>query len=227
MSTRRSRPVRFSLLVALTVALAGVACSGDDDDSGGRVDEPDGASLVEPFNAAAEEAYEAAGSDRQEDFTRGVAETGCFVLDEAGAVAVADALGVDDPDGAELAGDGFISGPPDDRELLVCPISLAGVDENVGVNAGTLDGDRAEVLQDMRRGAELNDDEIEEVDGEAPGLDGDHVLAVARDGATQLVWVDGGFGVSLTVPDDVADAEAGFRALPVLVDAVAASLAGS
>lgn len=89
-------------------------------------------------------------------------------------------------------------------------------------------GDRASLLEEISEAAEVRDAVVAETDGEAPGLDREHVLAISQDDQEAVfVWVEGGFRVTLAVPAEVADAEAGFRTLPVLVDAVAASLDGS
>lgn len=215
----------MAAVVGLVAAL-GAGCSDDGGDGGGGLGSaPGGDALVEPFEAAAEDAYEAADADRSEDFNRGVEiEDGCFALDEAGAVAVAEALELDGAADAVIQDGTFLSGPPGQREQIICGIDLDG--ERVTVTAGTTVLERDQLLEQMELAAGQNDEEVSVLDGDAPGLDGDSVLATDRDGFASFTWVDGDFLVVLSFPEDLADYDRGFEALPVLVDAVAATLSG-
>jgi hypothetical protein len=232
----------LAVAVAGTCGLAGLGCSGDDDDGGGarRGDDgtgsdggeaaggdhaggggaSDGAAMAAAFVETAEAAYGDAGLDRAEASAQGVMLDVCPVLTTDDAVAVAGALGFDDA-GADVTTGNYLSGPPE-RELLTCGIGLPGGAGNVGVSTGSVPYDRDGALDDIRRA----DPQVEELQGETPGLDGADVLGVSRGQQSNVViWVDGGFQVALSLPPGVAGAEAAFRALPVLVDAVAASLA--
>lgn len=212
------------LVLMLVVVYSGVACSDD-----GRGDDaPDGAVMADAFGEAAEAVYDDGGGDRREDFADGAATDDCFVLDADDAHSVVDALGADDPERASLDDLHFIVGQPDQEEQPRCTISLAQGEESVSVRVGTGPADRESVLYRLHQRAEQEGSEVEEIDGETSGLDDDQVLAVSENGQiATFVWVDDGFLVSLSVPAGVADSAEGFRALPVLVDAVAASLDGS
>lgn len=218
------------------MAVLGVAGCGDDDDGGGGAggDGGGGASvdaeesaLVEPFDAAAEAAYTAAGSDRSEDFTRGVVvEEGCFVLSDEGVVAVAEALGVDGAADAEITEGTYLSGPPGQRENLTCSLYVGDDEVTVGIHTGTTQLDRDELLEEFELYAGRDDLELEVLQGEAPGLDPDEVFAVDRDGFVTVGWIQGDFQISMSIPEQVADADAGFQALPVLVAEVTETLSG-
>lgn len=204
------------VLAALVVA----AACGDDGGS-------DGATLIEPFQAQVEDAYEANGRDRSEDFNRGViVEQGCFVLDQEAAVAVAEALGVDDPDGAEPGGAVFINGPPE-REVLSCYIDISH-EHQVDVTVGTVPLDRDELLRELQESnaGSGSDNEVHEIDGYAPGLDADHVMAFQQGGGTTFGWVHDGFAISMRLSPGLAEPDAGFQALPTLVEVVETSLIG-
>ena len=218
-------------MTTLVAALALVAAcsdeSGDDEGlGGGSGDGPDGAALVEPFETEAEAAYEANDGDRLDDFNRGTTiDDGCFALDEAGAVAVTEALALDGAGDAGIADGTFLQGPPGQGETLSCGID-AGEDARIGVTVGTTTLERDQLLEQMELGAGQSDQELTEIDGEAPGLDADTVLAVDRDGFATFGWIDGDFTVALSFPEDLADYDRGFEALPVLVGAVADTLTG-
>lgn len=210
--------------MAALVLAAG--CSGESDDGEGLGDGPDGAALVEPFEAGAEAAYEAADSDRLDDFTRGVTiEDGCFALDDAGAVAVAEALGLDGAAAATIGDGTYLQGPPGQRENLSCVVDV-GEDMPIGVTVGTTTLERDQLLEQMELGAGQADQEITAIDGDAPGLDADSVLAIDRDGFATFGWIDADFTVAVSFPEDLADYDRGFEALPVLVGAVTETLTG-
>jgi hypothetical protein len=232
----------LAVAVAGTCGLAGLGCSGDDDDGGARRGDDgagsdgggeapgggdaggdgasDGAAMAAAFVDMAEAAYGDADLDRAEDSAQGVMLDVCPVLSTDDAVAVAGALGFEDA-GADVTTGNYLSGPPE-RELLTCGIGLPGGAGNVGVSTGSVPFDRDGALDDIRR----SDPQVEELQGETPGLDGADVLGVSRgQQSTVVIWVEGGFHVALSLPPGVADPEAAFRALPVLVDAVAGSLA--
>jgi hypothetical protein len=233
--------VRIAVVAGLVV-VAATAC-GDDDDAGGGgaeggsggtveptpvepVDEPDGAALVAAFGGAADAAYAAGGANRQQDFAMGTTVDDCPILTDETPAAVAAALGAADAEAATPAGGNYLSGPPDERELLTCAIQLADGATTVGASAGSLPFDRDGVVADLRNAAERTDSTIEEVDGEAPGLDPAHVVGVVRDGQAAIyVWVDGGFHVALSGPAATLAPEVGFPALALLVDHVATALA--
>lgn len=218
-------------VVAALVAGAFAGCSGDDDGDGGGGGGvlsggggPAGDDLVAPFEAAAEDAYEAAGSDRVDDHARGVLlEDGCIGLDDRGAVAVAEALGLDGAGDAVVDDSGFLTGTPGQSEVATCGID-AGDDRRIGVNLGTTVLEPDEVLEAVELSAEQNDEDVTVLDGGAPGLDGDSVVAVAFDEHTNVAWVDGDFQVVLVVPASIAGPEEAREALPVLVGAVADAL---
>jgi hypothetical protein len=212
-------------VVSAAVLLTAAGCGGRGGGDGlGR--DPGGEALVAPFEEAAEDAYEAADSDRTEDFNRGVRiEEGCFALDDDGAASVAGALGVDGAGDAAVDDSGFLTGAPGQREVLTCGIDLGG-GERVGVNLGTTVLEPDEVLEQFELAAGQNDDELTVLDGDAAGLDGDSVVAVAYGDYASFTWVDDDFHVALAIPSDVAGADRGFEALPVLVDAVAEALGG-
>jgi hypothetical protein len=230
----------LAVAVAGTCGLAGLGCGGDDDDGARRSDDgagsgggeapdgadaggggaPDGAAMADAFVETAEAAYDDAGLDRPEASAQGVMLDVCPVLTTDDAMAVAGALGFDDA-GADVTTGNYLSGPPE-RELLTCGIGLPGGAGNVGVSTGSVPFDRDGALDDIR-GA---DPQVEELEGEAPGLDAADVVGISRgQQSTVVIWVDGGFQVALSLPPGVADAEAAFRTLPVLVDAVATALA--
>lgn len=222
-----------TLATAMMVVFGAVGCGDDDadgadaDGDGGSAGDTDGSALVAPFDDAAEAAYEAAGADRREDFTRGVTiDEGCFVLSDEAVVAVAEAIGVEGAGDAEVNPGTFLTGPPGQRESLVCSIGIGEDDANVSVNTGTTPLDRDGLLEEFELFADSNDVEVQQLDGEAPGLDPDDVLAVEREGVASFSWVRDDFQISLSVPTEVADAEAGFRALPVLVEGVTDTLSG-
>jgi hypothetical protein len=237
--------VRIALVAGLVVAAA-TAC-GDDDDAGegagdgsgggsggtveptpvAPVDEPDGAALAAAFGRAADAAYAAGGANRQQDFTMGTTVDDCPILTDETPAAVAAALGAADADAATPASGNYLGGPPDERELLTCSIQLADGATAVGTSAGSLPFDRDGVVADLRTAAERTGSTIEEVDGEAPGLDPAHVVGVVRDGEAAIyVWVAGGFHVALSGPADTLGPEVGFPALALLVDHVATALTG-
>jgi hypothetical protein len=147
----------------------------------------------------------------------------CPIMAPSTPAAVAEAVGVDDPTSASAAGDNSLTGPAG-HELLSCTMRLdAGT--TVVLTAGPVGFDRNGAVVGLFAAAEGAGKEVEEVGGEAPGLDPDHVLALSLDGeAGFYLWVDGGFHVSLAAPLDVADPEDGLRALSVLVDEVEAAL---
>jgi hypothetical protein len=207
----------IGLVPAVIVVVGALACSDGGDGGDGGV-EPDGARLVRAFQAEAEDAAESG-----EELSEGGVETGCFVLDRQGVVAVADALGVDEPDRAELDGRAFLLGP--EGESIGCTIET-GDDAPVNVMVSAVSVDRDGWLRDLRRAAG-SDTELRDIDGDAPGLHADHVVAVNSDLVATFAWVHDGFAVTMTVLPEAAEPEAGLQALPVLVDAVAASLTGS
>jgi len=210
----------------MTLMAALLLAAGCSDDGGGLGDGPDGAALVEPFETEAEAAYEAADLDRQDDFNRGARiEEGCFALDDAGAVAVAEALALDGAADAAIDDSTFLQGPPGQRENLTCGID-AGEDARIGVTVGTTTLERDQLLEQMELGAGQVDQELSAIDGDAPGLDGDSVLAIDRDGFATFGWIDDDFTVALSFPEDMADYDRGFEALPVLVGAVGETLTG-
>jgi hypothetical protein len=94
------------------------------------------------------------------------------------------------------------------------------------VQAGTTVLERDELLDQQEVVADQRDEEVELIEGEAPGLDGETVLAMDRDGIGTFTWIDGDFTVTLSFPEELADYDQGFAALPVLVGAVGDTLTG-
>lgn len=218
-------PVRLIAVVTAAAVLAAVPACGDD---GGDALEVDGPALVEPFQAEAEGAYAAHDADRSEDFDTGAfVEDGCFALDQETATTVAESLGVEDPESAELDDQGvFILGPPE-RERLTCAVMLRG-DSTITVTIGTVPVGRDELLREAdRRNEAMDDPAPQEIEGDAPGLDADHVVAYTQDDGAVFIWVHDGFAISLAFHSEVAEPEAGFEALPVLVEGVATVLAAA
>lgn len=197
-------------------------CGGGGDGDGDR----DTEALITSFGEEAEAAYDAAGDSRSEDFSKGVSTDDCFILGADGADAVVEALGlaVDEP---PEVGFTYLSGPPGQSESISCAIDVGGPDDaTVTIDAGTMAADRDQVALAL---ASSESEGAEEVDGEAPGLDPDDVVAlVTNEGeVTLLGWVSDGFYVGLNVPTALAEPEAGLAALPVAVDAVTTALGGT
>jgi hypothetical protein len=169
----------------------------------------------------AEDFYTESGADRGEDFNQGTLGETCPILADGDAAEIAEALGVDGADEATVDGDStFVSGPPE-RELMSCTLRLPG-DGVFGVTAATTPVDRDGLLSEIRQNV---DDEVEQVEAEAPGLDPDHVLGLDRgDGAPVAIWIEGGLQVGVTLPEGLATPEDTMNALPVAVSAVAAAL---
>lgn len=217
----------MAALVAL-VAAGGAACSGDD--GGGSGDggagQPDGQALAAAFGDAAEAAYDERGGDRAEDFNEGVVLDGdCFALDGGGVDAIAEALGLD-PQDVEIGRGTFLNGNPDRQEILTCPLGGGGGRDRISFTAGRVSYDRDGLLEQLRESADPDEGPVEEIEGEAPGLAGDQVLAVSRNGGETVAyaWVADGFAVTLAFLSEVADPDTGFAALSEAVDAVATTL---
>ncbi|HEY8546879.1 MAG TPA: hypothetical protein VIL36_17585 [Acidimicrobiales bacterium] len=206
----------------LTTALLLVAGCSDESD-GVLGDGVDSEALQEAFEAEAEAAYEDADADRTEEFDRGVRiEEGCFALDDEGAAAVVEALGLDGDD-AEVTDSGFLQGPPRTREVLTCNVEV-GEDAHFGVSVGTTTLDRDEVLDLQEVAAGRGSLDLEVLDGDAPGLPADQVFGVDREGFALFGWTDGDMQASLSFTDELADFDRGFDALPVLLGEMARTL---
>ncbi|WP_139978796.1 hypothetical protein [Nocardioides litoris] len=183
----------------LVLVLAAAGCSGSVD--------VDTDAVRAGLGERAAAAYDDEGLDRAEDFQRGV-RTSCLVLDDAGVDAVGAAVGIDDPE----ARAGFVAGP-EDAERASCTLrDPAG--RSAGVTVGTTDLDRAALVEvGTGEGRRV-------VEGEAEGLDEEHYVGFGNEDATVVTWVRDGVTASITVPTDVAGADAVFAALPVLLEEV-------
>jgi hypothetical protein len=204
-----------ALLVATGVVVA--ACGGNGGNSVGK--DVEGAGLVEPFGELAEDIYEQAGADRATQNFDGVAVEECPVLSGEATVAIAEALGVDDPGEASVFGD-WIQGPPE-TELLSCTIDIGDDQQPIAVELGPWSGEA-----DDKFNALIEDGSVEATEGDAGGLDPEAVAGVTTANAfVATAWVEGGFHVALSAPFEGGDAEAAFDALAVAVEAVGATLA--
>jgi hypothetical protein len=205
-------------VVAVTPAVALVAaCGGGGTSSVGKGVE--GAGLVEPFGEMAATIYQQAGADRAADNFDGVAVEECPVLTGDDAVAIAEALGVDDPDGAQVFGD-WIQGPPE-TELLSCTIDVGDDDaQPIAVELGPWQGAADDKFSDL-----IEDGSVEATEGDAGGLDPDAVAGVTTANAfVATAWVEDGFHVAVSAPFEGGDGEAAFDALAVAVEAVGTAL---
>lgn len=199
---------------AVTLA-AGIAACGGGDDS----DAPSGATLTEEFERLATEAYEAQDLDRETDFTRGVIDEDCFILDDEAAAAVGEILlGVDD---AKTTDANFLQGVPGEEERMTC--GLASGDEGQGtvVTAGTTLANAEQTRERF-----LRQEDAEEIEGEPEDLDPDSVVAGEVAGAARFAWVSEDFVIGVSAPADAIEPEEGFEALAVAVDEVARTLGG-
>ena len=173
--------------------------------------------MSEAFDEKAEAAYEADGLDREEDYPRGLLLDRCFVLDPEAASAVGAAAGAEGP-AFRIADTNYLSGVPGEDETLNCSLGSSGA--RIDVLAGTTLVDADGQLERIQRGS----DRFEEVDGEAPGLDGADVVAVSGQGVTRLAWVSEGFVVGVTGPEDLLGGKEGFAALTAAVEGVERTL---
>jgi hypothetical protein len=132
-------------------------------------------------------------------------------------VAIAEALGVDDPDKATVFGD-WIQGPPE-SELLSCTIDV-GNDQAIAVELGPWSGEADDKFTDL-----IEDGSVEATEGDAGGLDPEAVAGVTTANAfVATAWVEDGFHVALSAPFEGGDAERAFDALAVAVEAVGTTL---
>jgi hypothetical protein len=201
----------------IAVALV-AACGGNGGNSVGE--DVEGAGLVEPFGELAAGLYQQAGADRGQDNFDGIAVEECPVLTGDDTVAVAEALGVDDPDQAEVFGD-WILGPPE-TELLSCTIDVGDEQQPIAVELGPWSGEASDKFTDL-----IEDGSVEATEGDAGGLDPDAVAGVTTANAfVATAWVEDGFHVALSAPFE-GDAVGAFDALAVAVAAVDASLGSS
>jgi hypothetical protein len=216
--------IQLATAAALTLGAFALGC-GDSDEAAPT---PSGAELSEAWDAEAEAAYEAAGKDRDADFAIGLPDVDCFFLDQAGAEAIAAALGHDRE--VEVSDSNFISGPPGEEERMVCGLSDpsateaqdAPIDGSIAIiGAGTTLATADQHLERL-----LREDGATELEGSADGLDADEVVAVDREGVYTLIWVSEDFSVGVSGSAEDLGAEAGFDALRTAVDEVSRTLTG-
>jgi hypothetical protein len=200
--------------VAFGIVLAG--CGGDeasDEPSG-----PDGAALAAAFGERADEAYADAGKDRDEDFGAGFLVKECFSVDDDAAAAIGEAAGFE----LTFGDSNFLRGVPDEEESLGCSVDADG-DERptiVMVTTGTTLAEPDQFLERLLRATEG----VTEVEGDAPGLDPESVVATEADGISQFAWVDNDFFVGIGGPSEQLSTEEGFAALSATVDGVESTL---
>jgi hypothetical protein len=175
--------------------------------------------MADAFAKRAEAAYEAEGGSREEDSPRGLLVQECFVLDPEAATAVGDAAGAEGP-AFRIAETNYLSGVPGEDEILSCSLSSSGA--QIAVIAGTTLVDAEGQLERIQRGSEG----LEEIDGDAPGLDAADVVAASGEGVARLAWVSDGFVVGITGPEDLMGGEEGFAALSAAVEGVERTLSG-
>jgi hypothetical protein len=204
------------VLVAMAPSAALTACSDGDGDGDGGTNGIQGAALVKPFGQLADQLH-AGGDPRLGDRPgENVRLLSCPVLSDDDAVAIVETLGIDHSGRATAEGVKIIDIPI--GESVQCRIRLGDTPERIGVWTGTTTLTGGESEQQVDEGATL-------VDGEAPGLDDDHVFGV--DGPERplaFTWRDEGFYVGLTLPDGYDDADSAARAMGLTVEAVARSL---
>ena len=203
---------RLRLILLALVACAALLAAGCGDDGGG--DETDPATMKSEFDEAAESAYEAEEANREEDFKRGVPLTeNCFILDQEGADAIAEALG---SESGEITATSFLSGEPGKDELLTCTL----VDDK-GVGFATIiAGTTQATPKELRQQAPLN----EPIEGTAPGLDPADVAAVVAGFSRRYAWISDEFVVGVVRPSKAQNEQLGFESLSVAVDEVARTL---
>lgn len=203
-------------LFAVIAALALTGCGSDDGDAEPSSNGPDGAAMATAFAERSAEAYEAEGSDRERDFAAGLVLDDCFALDAQGLKALGEAL-----EGVDVRTDtgNYLHGPPGEDETITCSL-LEGDDASIGtLIAGTTVVDSEGMQERLERF-----EEVEEVDGEAPGLDPADVVATDAEGVIRLAWVSDGFLVGVFGATEPFQGEAGFEALSVAVERVARTL---
>jgi hypothetical protein len=207
-----TRPRLILIALAACASLAAAGC-GDDDGGGGDATDP--ATMKSNFDEKAQAAYDAAGSDRDEDSTRGVVlNENCFILDQEGADAIAQALGVGS---VEIAASSFLAGAPGEEESVSCTLVD---DKGVGF-ANAIAGTTQASPESISREGPL----IKRIKGDAPGLDPEDVAAVDAAFARRFAWISDGFVVSINGPrKGLEDETKGFEALSVAVDEVARTL---
>jgi hypothetical protein len=209
---RRGWRAGLTALWAVTPVGGLVACS-DGDGSGGGIE---GAALVEPFGELAEELHEGGDPSLGDVPGENVRLLTCPVLTDDDAVAIAGALGLDDPDRATAEGVKILDGSR--AESVQCSIDGGDTEEWVDVWTGTTTETADDPEERVDEGAEV-------IDGEAPGLDDADVFGVdGPQGPMSVIWRDEGFYVSLSLPEGYDDADRAFRALALTAETVAESL---
>lgn len=200
---------RLATLVLAASVLTAVGCGGEEGS--------EGAELGGAFAAAADRAYEAAGKDRAEDFALQVTIDDCFILPAGADAALADAVGLKQLELATV----LIGGPPE-NEMIQCYFGSDGRETQAigGVFAGattlTPEQFRDQIIRNRKGG--------DDIEGNAPGLDPDRVVAIRDEETGVYAWVDDGFFVSVTSPDP--DPDIGYAALGVAVEQAQGALAG-
>lgn len=216
----RNASASIAVIASLALVLTVAGCGGGDDEA--TTTDSGIPNVQDAFSLAAAAAYEQEGKNREADFGAGTTVKECFALDEAGLEKVGEAAGVPD---LEFTGSGFLAGPPDEEERLVCPTDAGkGAESPAAIRSiavGLTLADREQLLKRSMQGAR----EATEIDGTAPGLDPESVFALDLDGSKQFTWVSDEFVVGLGGPSDELDDEAGFDALGVLVEEVQRTLA--
>ncbi len=211
---------RGALATGLT-ALAIAGCGGGDSSSSTTSSsQPDGTTLIASFDDLATQAYKDAGKDRQRDYTAGTNVDGCFIADDETAKAIGDATGLEVTFATQ---NNYLQGLPDQQERLICSIEPpAGADHPVivSVSAGTTTLTPDQTLANLQR----TDKSTHELDGSAPGLDPDSVLAVEGGGISQFMWIDGDFTVGLGGLSDKLSPDQGLAALSAAVQGVSRTL---
>ena len=207
--------------VFAALALGAAGCGGDDSGDGGG-SEPDGAALGDAFGEAAEEAYASNDQNRDEDFAQGALLEDCFILDDDAVAAIGEEVaGASD---ATVTAPNFLVGPPGEEETMSCGIEAGKGNLVANVTAGTTLVDRDGLLERITRDPEAPTTEIE---GEAPGLDSENVIALeAGEGAAQFIWVSDDFAIGVSGPLEELDGDAGFETLSVAVEEVSRTLEG-
>jgi hypothetical protein len=215
--------MRQGALAAGLVAVALAGCGGGGDDSSSTTtssSQPDGTTLTASFDDLATQAYQDAGKDRQQDYTGGTTVDGCFIADDETATAIGDAAGFEVTFAQK---NNYLQGLPDQQERLLCSVEPPpGADHPViaSVSAGTTTLTPDQTLANLQR----VDKSTKELDGTAPGLDPDSVLAVEGGGISQFIWIDGDFTVALSGLSDKLTPDQGFAALAAAVDGVSRTL---
>jgi len=215
-----------AVVVVMSLAAFGAGCGGSDSsDPEPAASLPSGADLAAGFADGSAAAYEAQDLNRDQDYLRGAITDDCFVLDQAGAEAIAQATG-SDHEQVELSKDNYVSGAPGEEETLICavddPTQSEAVKRLIGtVGVGTTLADPDQYLERALRTAKGT-----ELEGTAEGLDPAEVVAFEREGVRTFAWVHDDFVIAISGPAQVLSTDAGFAALPVAVEEVSRTLSG-